>query len=263
MSPAAPRTIERTIDLNADVGEQPERLSDGREAALIAQLSSAHIACGGHAGEADTMAGVVALCQAHGVAIGAHPSYPDRAGFGRRALSLSPSELFASLLTQVQALRDIVQAAGATLCHVKPHGALYHAAADDPQVTEVLIAVLRQIDPRLHFVGRAGSRGLILARGAGLSTLAEGFADRRYTAGGGLVDRRQPGALLLSADEVAAQALALCRGSGVRTDDGSSLPLSVDTLCLHSDTPDAEALAAGLRHHLQTAGLRICAPHRV
>ena len=216
---------------------------------MIAQLSSAHIACGGHAGDADTMAGVVALCQAQGVAIGAHPSYPDRAGFGRRALSLSPSELFACLLTQVQALRDIVQAAGATLCHVKPHGALYHAAADDPQVTEVLIAVLRQIDPRLHWVGRAGSRGLILAQEAGLSTLAGASPT---------VAIRQAVVWLIVGSRarccslptrVAAQALALCRGSGVRTDDGSSLLLTVDTLCLHSDTPDAEALAASLRQH--------------
>lgn len=250
----------RRIDLNADVGEQPERLRDGREAALIAQLTSANIACGGHAGDAASMREVVALCRTHRVAIGAHPSYPDREHFGRRPLALSPRELVATLVAQVRALQHIAAAQGATLAHLKPHGALYHAAADDPEVCAAVIEALLACNPHLRYVGRAGSRGLDLARAAGLSVLAEGFADRRYTADGGLLDRRQPGAVLVDASAVSAQARSLIEHGRVPTDTGTWLPLAVDTLCLHSDTLGAETLAAALRRDLHSAGFTVAAP---
>jgi UPF0271 protein len=250
----------RCIDLNADVGEDAARLRDGREAALIAELTSANLACGGHAGDPDSMAVVVDLCRAHGVAIGAHPSYPDREHFGRRRLPLAPHDLVATIVDQVQALLRIARAAGTQLAHVKPHGALYHAAADDPQVTAVLIEAITRCDPRLYYVGRAGSRGLDLARAAGLSVLAEGFADRRYTAAGGLLDRGQPGAVLTDVAQVRAQALSLIERGQVQTDAGSPLPLTIDTLCLHSDTAGAEVLASDLRAALRTAGISVRAP---
>lgn len=250
----------RPIDLNADVGEQPERLRDGREAALIAQLTSANLACGGHAGDVASMRAVVALCRAHGVALGAHPSYPDREHFGRRPLTLPHRELVATLVAQVRALQDIAASAGATLAHLKPHGALYHAAADQAEVNAAVIEALVTCDPRLRYVGRAGSRGLDWARAAGLTVVAEGFADRRYIAGGGLLDRHQPGALLTEIAAVSAQAHSLLEHGRVQTDAGTWLPLSIDTLCLHSDTAGAEDLAAALRRDLQAAGYHLAAP---
>lgn len=250
----------RYVDLNADVGEDPARLRDGREAALIAELTSANLACGGHAGDPDSMAAVVALCRTHGVAIGAHPSYPDREHFGRRRLPLVPRDLVPIIVDQVQALLRIAGAAGTRIAHVKPHGALYHAAADDPEVTAVLIEAITRCDPRLYYVGRAGSRGLDLARAAGLSVLAEGFADRRYTASAGLLDRGQPGAVLTDVAQVRAQALSLIEHGQVETDAGVNLPLAIDTLCLHSDTDGAEGLARDLRAALRAAGISICAP---
>lgn len=250
----------RCIDLNADVGEDAARLHDGREAALIAELTSANLACGGHAGDPDSMAAVVDLCRAHGVAIGAHPSYPDRAHFGRRRLPWAPRDLVATIVDQVQALLRIASAAGTRIAHVKPHGALYHAAADDPEVTAAMIEAITRCDPGLYYVGRAGSRGLALARAAGLATLAEGFADRRYTATGGLLDRGQPGAVLTDVAQVRAQALSLIEHGLVQTDAGSNLPLAIDTLCLHSDTDGAEELARELRRALRAAGVVICAP---
>lgn len=262
MSPASSPARRLCIDLNADVGEQPERLSDGREAALVAQLSSANLACGGHAGDATSMRAVIALCRVHGVAIGAHPSYPDRQHFGRRPLALPRDELLAQLTAQVKSLAQLAAEQGASLSHVKPHGALYHAAADEAAVAGVLIDVIKQVDPQLFLVGRAGSLGLALARAAGLSVLAEGFADRRYTATSELVDRRQPGALLTDPAAVCAQALSLILDGKVQPAAGSPLPLHVDTLCLHSDTPGAEALATQLRAALQQAGLRIAPPRR-
>lgn len=244
-----------SLDLNADVGELPERLQDGREAALLRQLSSANLACGGHAGDEATMTAVVRLCLELGVDIGAHPSYPDRAGFGRHRVVMDREALVESLCTQLQTLSAITDKAGAALTHLKPHGALYHDAADDPAIAAIVAEAARRSGRRLVLVGRAGSRGLQTYREAGFPVAAEAFADRRYEADGRLRDRRLPGALLTDPGEVAEQGLALSRGQ-VET-AGGRLSVIADTLCLHGDTPGSEQLAAALRQRLMAAGVRI------
>ncbi|MFO0577520.1 MAG: 5-oxoprolinase subunit PxpA [Polyangia bacterium] len=255
-----PDTLRPALDLNADVGEMPERLRDGREAALLGQLSSANLACGGHAGDEATMTEVVRLCQKLGVAIGAHPSYPDRAGFGRHRMVMDREALVASLCTQLQTLSAITDKAGAELAHLKSHGALYHDAADDPAIAASVAEAVRRTGRRLVLVGRAGSRGLEVWREAGFPVAAEAFADRRYEADGSLRDRRLVGALLTDPAEVAEQGLELARGR-VRTPAGW-LSVIADTLCLHGDTPGSEHLAAALRRQLLAAGARI-APLRL
>lgn len=248
-------TARPTLDLNADVGELPERLRDGREAALLAQLSSANLACGGHAGDAASMAAVVRLCQELGVTIGAHPSYPDRAGFGRHRVDLGRGQLVQALCTQLRTLSAITDAAGATLVHLKPHGALYHDAADDEAVAGAVVEAARRTGRRLVLVGRAGSRCLQVYRAAGFPVAAEAFADRRYEPDGRLRERGLPGALLTDPAEVAEQGLRLARGE-VQT-AGGALSVIADTLCLHGDTPGCERLAAVLRQRLQAAGVQI------
>lgn len=244
-----------TLDLNADVGELPERLVDGREAALLRQLSSANLACGGHAGDERTMAAVVRLCAELGVAIGAHPSYPDRAGFGRHRVELPRDRLVAALCTQLQTLSAITDKAGAELVHLKPHGAMYHDAADDASIAQAVVEAARRSGRRLVLVGRAGSRGLDVYRKAGFPVAAEAFADRRYEPDGRLRDRGLPGALLTDPKEVAEQGLMLARGQ-VQT-AGGRLSVIADTLCLHGDTPGSERLAAALRRRLVAAGVQI------
>ena len=250
------------IDLNADVGELPERLADGREAALIRPLSSANVACGGHAGDGDSMRAVIALCREAGVAVGAHPSYPDRVHFGRRPVAMSRTALVDSLRQQIQDLAQVARSQGVSLSHIKPHGALYHAAADDLQAASALVDVVRSLDEPLPLFARAGSRGLFVFREAGLVVYEEAFADRRYVSSCALVERGQPGAILGSLDEVAEQALGLIQRRSVQAADGQRVEFAqpISTLCLHSDTPGAERLAAGLRAALFAAGITVCRP---
>lgn len=245
------------IDLNADVGELPERLIDGSEAALLRCLSSANVACGGHAGDAASMAAVARLCRELHVALGAHPSYPDRANFGRRRLPMTPAEIVDSVAAQVQKLAAIATAAGVELTHLKPHGALYHAAAEDEAVAEAVALAAAQNSRALVLVGRAGSRGLEIYRAAGFRVAAEAFADRRYEPDGTLRARDRPGALLTDPADVAAQALSILNEGSVRTESGERCALQADTLCLHGDTPGAEHLAAALRRRLESAGVRV------
>lgn len=246
-----------TIDLNADVGELPERLLDGSEAALVRSLSSANVACGGHAGDAASMIAVVRLCREFGVALGAHPSYPDREGFGRRRLPLTPAEIAGSVIAQVQQLVTLAAAEGLKLTHVKPHGALYHAAADDAAVAEAIALAAGRIDRALVLVGRSGSRCLSIYRAAGFRVAAEAFADRCYEPDGTLRARDLAGALLTDPADVAEQALAIVREGSVRTQAGQRYALHADTLCLHGDTPSAERLASELRRRLESAGVRV------
>jgi UPF0271 protein len=242
------------IDLNADLGEgSPE------DAEVIRWVSSANIACGGHAGDAESMAAAVARCAAQGVRLGAHPGYPDRAGFGRRELGLTPAEIGVAVRAQVTSLKAIADDAGVPLIHVKPHGALYHRAAQDAEVAAVLIEVIRDLDPQLALVGLAGSPLLDAARAAGLRVLAEAFADRGYRADGGLQPRGLVGALIEAPDAVAAQALELVREGAVRAVDGQRVAVRADTLCLHGDGAGAAARAAALHRALMAAGVQIAA----
>lgn len=248
-------TLPRPIDFNADLGEDC-----GDDAGVIPWISSASIACGGHAGDARTMAATVRLCLAQGVAIGAHPSYPDRAGFGRRPLDMPLDELLQSIREQVEAIAEIAARAGTRLAHVKPHGALYNRSAVDPELAAAIAQVVRAIDPGLRLYGLAGSISLSAARAAGLIAVAEAFADRRYRPDGTLVPRSETHAVIDDPGLAAAQVLSLLQSGAIAADDGTRLPLVADTICLHGDRPDAAAFAQGLHRTIRDAGHTIHAP---
>ncbi len=245
----------KRIDVNADVGEGFAAV----DAALVPMLSSANIACGGHAGDAGTMAACVALCIAHGVAIGAHPSYPDREGFGRRDMKLAECEIRSAVSAQIEALAAIAAAAGAVLTHVKPHGALYNRAAVDPALATAIAVAVRDVDPSLALVGLAGSRLPEAGRRAGLRVLCEGFADRRYTRQGLLVSRSEADAVIVAPEDLRAQLISMVLHHRVQSRDGIPVPLDIDTVCLHGDGPHAVEFAHLVREVLADAGVQISA----
>ena len=231
-----------TIDLNADVGE-----GEGEEV-LYGLVTSVNVACGGHAGDQDSMARAVRLAARHGVSVGAHPGYPDRAHFGRRSLTV-PAAALASLVTdQIEALARICRGESLRLAHVKPHGALYHDASRHEDVALAIADAAARIDPDLVLVGLAGSPALVTWKGRGLHTAAEGFADRAYEADGTLRSREEAGALLLDPSLAAAQAVRLARSRRVAT------------LCVHGDTPGATAILTRVRRALEDAGIHVAAP---
>ncbi|MFO7542106.1 MAG: 5-oxoprolinase subunit PxpA [Thiobacillus sp.] len=225
------------IDLNADVGEGYD------DVGLMPFLSRVSIACGGHAGDAASMTAALRLAAEHGVAVGAHPSYPDPAWFGRRPIAAGGDEIASWVTQQVEALAEQAARHGLRLAHVKPHGALYNVAATDPGVARAIVRAVAALDPALVVVGLSGSRLIAAARSAGLNVLNEAFADRLYEASGQLVSRETPGALLTDPELAARQARALARGESIVTLSGDDLRVVADTLCLHSDTPDASNIA--------------------
>jgi UPF0271 protein len=251
-----------TIDLNADVGERPEALADGSEAALLRLVTSANIACGGHAGDAATMAATVRLARELGVAVGAHPGYPDRLHFGRAVLAMEPAALRESLRGQLRALRGAAAAAGVPVVHVKPHGALYNAAARDAALARLVAEAVAAFDPAQVLVGLAGSALLDAGRAAGLAVAGEAFVERRYEADGTLRDRRHADALIHDPVEAAAQAVRIVRDGVVLAIDGTPVPVAARTLCIHGDSPGAPAIAAAVRQALTGAGV-VLAPLRV
>lgn len=243
-----------TIDLNADLGE-----GSPHDAELLGLVSSANIACGLHAGDAQTMLQTVRHALAAGVAIGAHPSFPDRANFGRTAMQLPPDTIYALMLYQIGALQAIVRAEGGRLRHVKPHGMLYNQAATDPLLADAIAAAVKAVDPQLWLVGLAGSELLRAAGRHGLTARQEVFADRAYQADGTLVPRSQPGALLESTDAALAQSLRMIIRQQVIALGGETVAVTADTLCLHGDGPHALAFARGLRQALQQASIGVTA----
>ena len=248
------------IDLNADVGESLGPWPMGADEALIPLVTSVNVACGFHAGDPLTIRRTVRLALDAGVAVGAHPGYPDLVGFGRRDMDLADDELEAAVLYQVAALAGIVRAEGGRLAHVKAHGALYNRAATDPGVAVPIARAVASLDPELRLVGPPGSALLAAGIAAGLACVAEGFADRAYEADGTLRSRRLPGALLDDPDRAAVQALGIARDSRVTTFDGTLISVSAATLCIHGDTPGAVAIAAAVRDALATAGIEVRRP---
>ncbi|MBV8036994.1 5-oxoprolinase subunit PxpA [Roseateles sp.] len=240
------------VDLNADLGEgAPD------DAALLALVSSANIACGWHAGDARLMQATVAAALTRGVAVGAHPSYPDRENFGRSEMQLPPADVRADLIYQIGALDALVRAAGGRLHHVKPHGALYNQAARDPALADAVAGAVRAIDPGLALYGLAGSELLRAAERAGLRAVAEVFADRGYRADGSLVPRGQPGALVEDTAEAVARTLRMVRDGVVQAVSGETVPLRAQTICLHGDGPHALAFARALHAALNQSGVQL------
>lgn len=246
-----------TVDLNADLGEGAPH-----DAELLGLVTSANIACGWHAGDARLMQATVSAALAQGVAIGAHPSYPDREHFGRREMQLRPEDVRADLLYQIGALAALVKAQGGRLNHVKPHGALYNQAAQDPTLADVIAQTVRGLDPSLALYGLAGSELLSAATRAGLRPVAEVFADRGYRADGSLVPRSQPGALIEDDGEAVARTLGMVQEGRVRAVTGQWVPLRAQTICLHGDGAHALAFARALRGALTQTGVRLQAPAR-
>ncbi len=248
------------IDLNADVGESLGPWPMGADAALIPLVTSVNVACGFHAGDPLTIRRAVRLALDAGAAVGAHPGYPDLAGFGRRDMDLAPDELEAAVLYQVAALAGIVHAEGGRLAHVKPHGALYNRASVTATVAEPIARAVASLDAALRLVGPAGSALVSAARDAGLPWLEEAFADRAYEADGSLRSRRLPGALHLDPAAAAAQAVAIARDGAVTAFDGSVLSIRAATLCVHGDTPGAAEIARAVRVALAAAGVEVRRP---
>ncbi len=220
------------IELNADIGEGFD------DASLMPYLARVSIACGGHAGDAASMAAALQLAAEYGVAAGAHPSYPDRAQFGRQALAASEDEIAAWVTQQTEVLAEQAARAGIRLVHVKPHGALYNVAARDAGVARAIARAVAALDPALALVGLSGSELVAAGQGAGLTVLHEAFADRRYQFNGQLVSRETPGALIVDSLAASRQARALAHGR-VSTAGGRMVRVRTDTICLHSDTPNA------------------------
>jgi UPF0271 protein len=247
----------RSIDLNCDLGEGPARIADGRDLALLDLVTSANIACGGHAGDESTMRAVIRAAQSRGVKIGAHPGYPDRANFGRMEVPLSISDLKSQISDQIAALVSIARSEGASLHHVKPHGALYHAAMSRSEVAEAVAMAAASISPTPALVGLCGSPTLELWRSMGFSVLAEAFADRRYEADGSLRSRSDPDAMITDPDEAADQARSIVMLGRVLAVENRSVRLTADTICIHSDTPNSVDLARCVRRSLESEGVRI------
>lgn len=252
--------MRRCIDFNCDVGESFGDWRMGDDAALIPLASSANIACGFHAGDPLHMRAAVTLCIEHGVAIGAHPGWPDLQGYGRRALAASPSETYAYVLYQIGALAAFVRAAGGRLHHVKPHGALYNQAARDPGLAEAVARAVFDFDPALKLYALAGSALMGAARELGLAPVGEAFAERAYEADGSLTPRALPGAVLPDFAAAEAQVLGLLARGEVLARSGEVVAVEAGTLCLHGDRPDAVDFARRLRTSLAAAGVEIAAP---
>ncbi|MAW79716.1 MAG: lactam utilization protein LamB [Parvularcula sp.] len=242
----------QAIDLNADMGEYADKAQQEVEAALMPLVTSCSIACGGHAGTAETMRLTARLAKTHNVKAGAHPSYPDREGFGRRALSISLEELRLSLSLQVEALKGVLATENMMLSHVKPHGALYNEAAKNIDLARTVASV----STGAVLVGPAGSALESAASETGLRFSPEGFVDRLYLASGALTPRSEPDAIIADIEARAAQALAIAKGEKIKASDGAPV-VRADTLCIHSDSPGAVDTAKAVRKTLEHAGVAI------
>ncbi len=242
-----------SVDLNCDLGESFGRYHLGAEEDMMPLITSANIACGFHAGDPDVMAKTTALAVKHGAAIGAHPGYPDRQGFGRRAMGLSPEEIEHVVLYQIGALAGFARRHKVSLSHVKPHGALYNFAAQNRAAAAAVARAVLAFDPGLILVGLAGSALVQAGEAVGLSVANEGFPDRAYLPDGHLMPRTQPGAVITDPLQVADNALRLIQ-EGIRMNGEM---VRIDTLCLHGDNPEAVGNARAVRQALDVAGVLV------
>lgn len=242
------------VDLNADLGEGCDN-----DQALLQLVSSANIACGFHAGDAQTMLQSVRWALQYGVAIGAHPSFPDRENFGRTAMQLPPETVYAQVVYQLGALATIARAEGGKVVHVKPHGMLYNQAATDPALADAIARAVHSVDPALKLVGLAGSELIRAGARLGLATSQEVFADRRYQSSGNLVPRSQPDALIESDELALQQTLMMVQQQKVVSREGVAVPVRADTVCLHGDGEHALAFARRLREAFRQQNIQVSA----
>jgi UPF0271 protein len=247
------------IDINSDLGESFGAYTLGNDEALMRSITSANVACGFHAGDPSVMRRTLRLAREAGVAVGAHPGFPDLVGFGRRDLHVTPAEAEDFILYQIGAIAGMASAEGLRLQHVKPHGALFNMAVRDAPLAGAIARAVAAFDPALILFGLPGSEILAAGREAGLRVAAEVFADRAYEPDGSLASRRKPGSVIHDAELVVARAIRLVTEGTVVAVDGSTLRLEADTICVHGDTPGSDALAARLRQGLEAAGVRVAA----
>ena len=234
-----------SIDLNCDVGE-----GCGNDAELLKLVSSANIACGFHAGDAETMRRTCELAIENGVAIGAHPGYPDRENFGRQVMHLACDEVSQIVLDQISALSEIAKSAGGKLTHVKPHGALYNQSARDPDLARSIASAVHTFDPELTLFGLSGSHSIREAEQLGVQTASEVFADRTYQTDGSLTPRTEPGALIHDRERTSFQVLDMIKYGRVRSMDAIMIPIVADTVCIHGDGENAVEVARSIRNAL-------------
>jgi UPF0271 protein len=245
------------IDLNSDVGESFGAWTMGHDEMLMPSITSANVACGFHAGDPGVMRHTVRMARTHGVAVGAHPGFPDLVGFGRREIRCSPQEVEDLVLYQVGALAAVAHAEGVRLQHVKAHGALYNMACRDESLAGAIARATAALDRSLVLFGLPGSALLEAGRAQGLRVAAEGFADRTYNVDGSLVSRNLPGSVIHDEATVVARTVQMARHGTVATTAGSVMPLRIETVCVHGDTPGSARLAAAIRRALQEEGVRL------
>ena len=249
--------MSQSIDLNCDMGESFGAWKMGRDAELMDYVSSVNIACGFHAGDPTVIRKTIETGIKKGVAIGAHPSFPDLQGFGRRAMALSPHEVFDTVLYQISAVKGICEALGAKLNHVKPHGALYNQAAKDKRLAEAIAKAVKSIDKNLIFYGLSGSHLISEAEKTGLKTASEVFADRSYQTDGSLTPRTETNALIHDSEQAISQVLEMVTNQTVTATGGEKVSIKAETVCIHGDGANALEFARLIRARLTENGIEI------
>ena len=245
------------VDLNSDLGESFGRYKLGLDEEVMKYITSANIATGWHAGDPLVMRKTVKLAKENGVAVGAHPGYPDLMGFGRRYIKLSPEEARNYILYQIGALYAFARAEGLELQHVKPHGALYNALVKEEELARAVIEGIADFDRKLIFVTLSGSRPAQIAEEMGVRVAHEVFADRAYNPDGTLVSRSKPGAVIGDAEEIVERVVSMVKDGGVRAINGEWVELKADTICVHGDNPKAVEIASMVRKALEAEGVKV------
>jgi len=243
------------VDINSDMGESFGAYTIGHDDGLMNAITSANVAAGFHAGDPSVLRATIRLAKANGVAVGAHPGFPDLVGFGRRELNVTPQEAEDFVLYQIAAVAGVAAAEGVPVQHVKPHGALFNMAVRNAELAAAIARAVAAFDKTLILFGLPGSEILAAGRAAGLRVAAEVFADRAYEADGSLASRRKPGSVIHDPTAVVSRAVRMVKERTVVATDGAVVPLEVDTICVHGDTPGADDLAAKIRAGLEAAGV--------
>src|SRR5262249_24226695 len=249
--------VKMRIDINSDMGESFGAYTIGHDTGLMKSITSANVAAGFHAGDPSVLRDTIRLAKANGVAVGAHPGFPDLVGFGRRELNVTPREAEDFVLYQIAAVAGVAAAEGVRVQHVKPHGALFNMAVRNGELSAAIARAVAAFDKSLILFGLAGSEIVKAGRSAGLRVASEVFADRAYEPDGSLASRRKPGSVIHDADTVVARAVRMVTERNVVAIDGSIVPLEADTICVHGDTPGSDLLAAKIRAGFEAAGVTV------